>query len=122
MTTVNSDKQPPPANPIIPLLVASSIPRTGDESLPGHYDPSRAVWVLDAADGPIPIIRAQKELAETKTITEVKRERTDEKDSILELSTKTSKVPERDDYRSTLIRTMTLLETTTKVAGERTDI
>ena len=121
MKHARSDEQPHSAS-VVPLLVASSILRTGEDNLPGHYDRAVGVWVLETSKGNVPLIRAHKDLAETKTLTEVKPERADASNSFLpELSTKTSTVPERDDYRSTFIR-LFALETTTKVASERTDL
>ena len=121
MKIATSDEQSQSSR-VVPLLVSSSIPRTGKDNLPGHYDRMTGVWVLETSEGTVPIIRAQKDLAETKTLTEVKPERADESQSCLpELSTKTSTVPERDDYRSTFVR-LFALETTTKIASERTDL
>jgi len=35
----------------LPLLVGFSVQRTGDDTLPGHYDAEQQVWVVDGGHG-----------------------------------------------------------------------
>ncbi len=115
-----------PQVPVEPLLVKHSVPRTGDDKLPGYYDPSRQVWVVKDTDGITPIVEAattalSELMTKTKThtkqddpsfyaflegitVTEVKPERDDRDDiktsnlyALLELATKTETRRERDD-------------------------
>lgn len=85
----------------LPLLVGLSIPRIGDDVLPGRYDSNQQVWVTDEQDSCKPIIEAAGGLAELSTKTEVKPERDDVSGTslmaLLQLVTKTLTQFERDD-------------------------
>lgn len=107
---------------IVPFLTQFAVPRTGDANIPGRYDPSIQVWVIDTATGPTPIVSSANPPAELATKTDVVRERDDPGSfNLLELSTKTSVVPEQDDFRLSAVALEVFLETTTKSVGERTD-
>ena len=85
----------------LPLLVGFSVPRTGDDTLPGHYDAEQEVWVIDGYDGARPIVEAAESLAELVTKTKVRPERDDVAEpslmALLQLVTKTYVRQERDD-------------------------
>lgn len=84
-----------------PLLVGFSVRRTGDDTLPGHYDAKLQVWVVDGGHGVKPIIEAAGDLCELATKTFARPERDDVAGpslmTMLELVTKTKAEPERDD-------------------------
>lgn len=104
-----------------PFLLELSVLREGEDSLPGRYDESRHVWVVDTEDGPRALVDADTKLAQTKTLTEVKGERPDSDICALpELSTKTATQRESDDQRI-WYGALADIATTTKVAPERSD-
>lgn len=106
---------------VTPLLVAHMVARTGDDRLPGYYDPIEQVWVVETSNGVRPIVQVQADLAEIKTITEVKQERLDaELLTVPELSTKTAVARESDDQRLSAASLVELV-TTTKISSERID-
>ena len=65
------------SQPVRPFLATFAVERTGDPSLPGQFDPSRDVWVVDGADGPTPIVQHTWGLGDTSTLTRVKAEADD---------------------------------------------
>lgn len=85
---------------IQPLLTKFAIRRTGENTLPGHYDPDRQVWVVDTANGLKPLVECDQFncLAELMTKTDAVPEKDDiSLSGLLELMTKTMKEAERDD-------------------------
>ena len=106
----------------LPLLVGLSVLRTGDDTLPGHYDAEQEVWVIDGYDGLKPIVEVAESLAELATKTRAEPER-DDPDSLafLELSTKTEARPERDDAADNSLMALLEFVTKTKVQQERDD-
>jgi hypothetical protein len=110
----------------VPLLVKLSVARTGEDRLPGRYDDSQQVWVVDHGHGANPIVNASDELVELRTKTLSAPER-DDTDALLELSTKNEARPERDrqdrDDRPGSFSLLGMLElvTKTKAQAERDD-
>lgn len=116
MNEINTEKRR------LPLLVGLSVVRTGEDTLPGHYDEEQDVWVVDGCDGSKPIIEMAANIAELETKTDVVRE-IDDPGSMLyiEASTKTEVKPERDDELRTSMMELPQLFTKTKVQKERDD-
>lgn len=99
----------------VPLLVALAVERTGDDTIPGCYDPERQVWVVEGPEGCEPIVLTARDSAELVTKTKVQQEQDDPGAmTFLDGSTKTSTRPERDDQRITA-----LLELATKTETHR---
>lgn len=106
----------------LPLLVECSIPRTGEDVLPGHYDTEQQVWVVDRCQGSKPIVEITGDLAEMATKTFAAPERDDvESLTLLEAATKTETVPERDDVAGPSLTELLQLVTKTKAQQERDD-
>jgi hypothetical protein len=119
---------------IKPFLAQFAVPRSGDQQIPGHYDPAKQIWVVQGPSGLRPIIESEVALGETWTKTAANTERDDTTPSLAELATKTEVVRERDDPGFQLaLETFTRnrerdepswqleLETSTKIEPERTD-
>ncbi len=113
--------------PAAPFLFRFATPRSADAPMPGHYSSELGVWVIDTADGDVPIIEVaggslvatqsktmtQVEVddddpsrfgsMETGTFTRVRQEADDEDASLCvpELMTKTEVQQERDDETMT---------------------
>jgi len=103
----------------IPLLVGLAVERSGDDEIPGHYDPQRLVWVVDGPDGTEPIVTTARESAELVTKTKVHQEQDDPGAlAFLEGSTKTFTQQERDD---TAMAALLELATKTETRRERDD-
>ena len=106
----------------LPLLVGLSVARTGEDTLPGHYDAGQDVWVVDGCDGLKPIIEMASNFAELDTNTISEDERDDPGYMLyLEASTKTEMAPERDDVTGTSMMELLQLQTKTKAQMERDD-
>jgi len=106
----------------LPLLVELSVERTGEDTLPGHYDEDQDVWVVDGPDGLNPIIEMAENMMGLITNTAVKQERDDSSAMLnLEWSTKTEAKPERDDFVGTPMMALLQLFTKTKTHNERDD-
>jgi hypothetical protein len=104
-----------------PFLATLATRRTDSVGeLPGCYSSEQDVWVVSSRDGPIPIV-AGPEKCSVGPVTKVKGER-DElcATAVLELSTKTSVIPERDDVPS-CGNSLPELVTKTDVVRERDD-
>ena len=107
---------------LLPLLVGFSVRRTGDDTLPGHYDTEQQVWVVNGSQGVRPIIETAGDLCELVTKTSTVPERDDVgSTSILEATTKTEARPERDDVAERSFVGLLELATKTKVQLERDD-
>ena len=106
----------------LPLLVGFSVQRTGDDTLPGHYDNEQQVWVVNGGDGMRPIVEAAGNLCELATKTFAEPERDDVETMVfLEASTKTELSPERDDAPQSPMMTLLDMVTKTKAQQERDD-
>jgi len=106
----------------LPLLVGLSVERTGEDTLPGHYDAEQDVWVVGCPEGLKPIIEMAENIAELCTKTDVVRERDDTGSTLnLEWSTKTEARPERDDAVGTPMMALLQLSTKTRTHNERDD-
>jgi hypothetical protein len=109
---------------IEPLLTRFATLRTGKAELPGCYDETRQVWVVQIANKTQPIIESEghlKKITELVTKTDVQAEKDDPGyGGLLELTTKTAHQTEKDDVRAS--DTLFHLITATKVGGERPDI
>lgn len=107
--------------PLHPFLARSSIPRNGDPTIPGHYCHERRVWVVETTEGLAPIVSTHHRAAELATKTDAVQEKDDPgRDPMIELITKTASQLEGDDER---VRTSYLLELSTKTESvtERDD-
>lgn len=107
-----------------PLLAAHAVTRTGSDTIPGRYDSTRQVWVLDTEQGAMPIIQCAASLAELVTKTKVQQEQDDPGDPnavFLENSTKTFQAPERDDVVGCDLAAVLELATKTEAQPERDD-
>ncbi len=105
-----------------PLLVRHSIPRTGDDKLPGYYDPSRQVWVVANADGITPIVEAATVLSGLETTTKVRAEQDDMGlHAFVDESTETRMKPEQDDHIASSLYALLELSTKTETRTERDD-
>ncbi len=80
---------------VLPYLARFAISRTEIEPIGGWYSQETAMWMLDTADGPQPVIECDSALPEMITKTHIQSEADD--DSVLELSTRTRVKTERDD-------------------------
>ena len=106
----------------LPLLVGFSVRRTGDDTLPWHYDAEQQVWVVDGGHGVRPIIEAAGDLCELATKTFAEPERDDvESMAFLEATTKTEARPERDDVPRSSMMALLDMVTKTKAQQERDD-
>jgi len=106
----------------VPLLVGFSVPRTGEDTLPGHYDTQQQVWVVDGENGVTPLVEATGDLAELVTKTFAKPERDDAASgTALEIVTKTEAKPEKDDVPRSSLTALLDLVTKTKAQMERDD-
>jgi hypothetical protein len=106
----------------LPLLVGFSVQRTGDDTLPGHYDAEQQVWVVENGYGVKPIIEAAGDLCELATKTFAAPERDDvESMVLLEATTKTEARPERDDVPRPSMMVLLDMVTKTKAQQERDD-
>jgi hypothetical protein len=106
----------------LPLLVGFSVPRTGEDALPGHYDTEQQVWVVDQSSCAKPIVEVAGDLAEMVTKTFAAPEKDDVQSMVLlEASTKTDAVPERDDVAGPSLMALLELVTKTKAQQERDD-
>lgn len=82
----------------LPFLFRYAVDRTGTPDIDGRYSDIDCVWVVDTAQGPIPIIDRPSALGELITKTAAHQEEDDERWSqMLELTTKTDAKPETDD-------------------------
>lgn len=107
---------------LLPLLVGFSVRRTGEDTLPGHYDAEQQVWVVDGGHGVRPIIEAAGDLCELATKTFAAPERDDiESMAFLEATTKTEARPERDDVPRSSMMALLDMVTKTKAQQERDD-
>ncbi len=70
MSTFNAEEK-------LPLLAGLSVARTGEDTLPGHYDSEQGVWVVDGCNGLKPIIEMAANIAELITKTQAQNERDD---------------------------------------------
>lgn len=62
-----------------PLLFRHATPRTSSADLPGYYDPSIQLWVIETAAGIVPVVEAAAStLIETNTSTRVRQEGDDQ--------------------------------------------
>jgi hypothetical protein len=112
----------PRGRSITPFLTRFAVPRKDEFEIPGRYEPSMHVWVIDGPAGAIPIVNSQTSLVELGTKTEVVSERDDPGHSFLpELATKTAVRRETDDFRAAGGAWELALETTTKIDTERID-
>lgn len=106
----------------LPLLVGFSVPRTGEDTLPGRYDAGQQVWVVDRSSCAKPIVEVAGDLAEMVTKTFAAPEKDDVQSmALLEASTKTETVPERDDVAGPSLMALLELATKTKAEPERDD-
>ena len=80
---------------VLPYLARFAISRTEIEPVGGWYSQETAMWMLDTANGPQPVIECDSALPEMTTKTHIQSEADDDK--VLELSTKTRVQAERDD-------------------------
>ena len=116
MNTLNKDEGQ------IPLLVGLSVLRTGDDTLPGHYDIEQKVWMIDEGNGPKPIVEVAGRLAELSTMTEVKSERADPSPmAFLEAITITKAKAEGHDVSGCSLMYLLQLVTKTSIRQERDD-
>ncbi|MGY3172566.1 hypothetical protein ACVWYU_001943 [Pseudomonas sp. TE12234] len=88
-----------------PLLVAHATLRTGEARIPGHYSRQLDVWVVDHAQGAMPLVEC-RQIPEILTKTHARVEEDDDTPFVmmeavsqypLELLTKTLAAPEQDD-------------------------
>ncbi|MBC7907123.1 MAG: hypothetical protein H7Y60_10300 [Rhodospirillaceae bacterium] len=101
------------------MLVGLAVERTGDDTIPGHYDAERQVWVVDGPQGSEPIVLTARDSAELVTKTKVQQEQDDPGAmAFLEGSTKTFTQQERDDQG---ISALLELATKTETRRERDD-
>ncbi len=105
-----------------PLLTKFSVARTEGLELPGSYDDTRQVWVVNSLAGTLPIIESTESgLAELSTKTDAVPERDDARfSSFIELETKTMHQLEREDVDPRI--SFLELITVTKIGSERPDI
>lgn len=106
-----------------PFLVPRAVQRTGEANIPGYYSTELDVWVVDTGQGVVPIIEC-RQLGETLTKTHARVEEADDEEDDkqfvpmsgtaeslcrypLELETKTSVSPERDDEDPSLLELIT---------------
>lgn len=62
-----------------PLLFRHATPRTSSAELPGYYDPSTQLWVIETSAGIVPVVEAAAStLIETNTSTRVRQEGDDQ--------------------------------------------
>ncbi|MCC2602229.1 hypothetical protein [Sphingopyxis yananensis] len=62
-----------------PLLFRHATPRTSSADLPGYYDPSTQLWVIETSAGIVPVVQAAAStLIETNTSTRVRQEAEDQ--------------------------------------------
>lgn len=62
-----------------PLLFRHATPRTSSADLPGYYDPSTQLWVIETTTGIVPVVEAAAStLIETNTSTRVRQEGDDQ--------------------------------------------
>lgn len=62
-----------------PLLFRHATPRTSAADLPGYYDPSAQLWVIETPTGIVPVVEtAASTLIETNTSTHVRQEGDDQ--------------------------------------------
>ena len=62
-----------------PLLFRHATPRTSSTDLPGYYDPSTQLWVIETSAGIVPVVEAAAStLIETNTSTRVRQEGDDQ--------------------------------------------
>ena len=80
---------------IIPYLARFAVLRTKISPVRGWYSPESSMWMLDTANGPLPVIECDRASLEMLTKTQVNSEADD--DPTLELLTKTDADAERDD-------------------------
>lgn len=114
----NVDEQ---AQGVTPLLFGCAVIREGADDLPGEYDGERKVWTVETSAGVIPIVQAHRDVAQIRTLTEVKAEKPDfDVFAVPELSTKTAVVRESDDQRLVMKAFVNLI-TTTKIEPEQAD-
>lgn len=95
-----------PASHVTPLLFRHAVPRISAEALPGHYDPSKSLWVIATETGFLPLVEVcAPAQMETATSTRVRQEGDD------------------DDFASTRLLAGMLLDTSTvtKVRQEGDD-
>jgi hypothetical protein len=106
----------------LPFLTTLSTPRTGTDELPGKYDSTTQVWMVNTPEGAMPIISASTTLAELATKTKVMQEQDDPGAyALLEGATKTFAEPERDDVGDADFRLLLELATKTETVPERDD-
>ncbi|WP_180206373.1 hypothetical protein [Pseudomonas sp. SbOxS1] len=97
-----------------PFLVPRAVQRSGEATIGGSYSAELDVWVVETEQGVVPIIEC-RQMAETLTKTHARVEEADDEDDDkeilfrypLELETKTSLSPERDDDDPSLLELIT---------------
>ncbi|WP_158918712.1 hypothetical protein [Caulobacter sp. S45] len=75
---------------VSPFLAAYAVPRTGDAHIPGRYDPTLNVWVVDTSKGVQPLIETELTVGGTSTSTAVRMEQDDTDTSPLQLASTTT--------------------------------
>jgi hypothetical protein len=99
--------------------------RTGRGDLPGHYCTDRDVWVVNTAEGLVPLIQSKEECRADETVTRVLAEQTDQSiggayaGTVAGMTT-TAVEMERTDIRADAMPFF-LAVTLTEVHAEQTD-
>jgi hypothetical protein len=71
--------EPNEAGHAAPLLFRHATPRTPSADLPGYYDPSTQLWVIETSAGTMPVVEAAAStLIDTNTSTRVRQEGDDQ--------------------------------------------
>jgi hypothetical protein len=106
-----------------PFLTTLAVKRSGTPTeLPGRYSSEQDVWVIENGNDSTPIISSYQERS-VAPVTKIRAERDELGASgLLELSTKTSTLPERDDVTPRDVMLLPELLTKTDDVGERDDV
>ncbi|WP_038013033.1 hypothetical protein, partial [Terasakiella pusilla] len=105
-----------------PFLFQFAVNREGSTEMPGHYDSSRNVWVVNDNGTSTPLIEKAENVAELATKTKAQVEGEDMPFTITnELRTKTEAQRKRDDEAQSIYSSLLMLITKTCSAPERDD-
>ena len=103
---------------VSPFLAAYAVPRTGDAQIPGRYDPSLNVWVVDTSEGAQPLIETGATVGGTSTSTAVRMEQDDTDVSPLQLASTTTHTKVNVEGDDLDVSANALAEVTTKTHAQ----
>ena len=112
-------------SPRSPFLMSFAQERIGSSELPGRYCTDRDVWVVNTAEGLVPLIQSREECRAGETVTRVLAEQTDQSiggayAGTVAGMTSTAVEMERTDTRTDAMP-LHLAVTLTEVHAEQTD-